>query len=223
MKILYGTANQAKLSFMARSLEQCRDGMQEKLELIGLEQIVQETKILPPEIEEVGHTPLHNARIKAKAYYDIYGIPVFSCDTGLFLKKEETGELLPEEEQPGLHVRVMNGRRLTDEELQQRIIRLVRKYGLLEAQYRNAVCFILDHNHVYESDAEELSGKSFLFTDQPHSIMVPGFPLDSLSIQKRTGKYYYDLAEHEADELVTDQEKNGFIHFFRQAGILSAN
>ena len=53
-------------------------------------------------INENGKTPLENAEIKAKAYYEAFQMPVFSCDSGLYFDE------LQEEEQPGLHVRRIN-------------------------------------------------------------------------------------------------------------------
>ena len=40
-----------------------------------------------------------------------------------------------------------------------------------------------------------------------------GFPLDSLSIDIRTGKYYYDLAAEELDVVAVE---DGFLEFFRK-------
>ena len=60
MKLLYGTGNLAKLSAMRNRLEQL------DIELIGLNDLRAEGKIIPGVIED-GNTPLENARLKAMA------------------------------------------------------------------------------------------------------------------------------------------------------------
>ena len=101
MKILYGTGNPAKLSAMKRHLEPL------DIEIIGLNDLGMKI----PEVLEDGNTPLENARQKAKAYYKAFHIPVFSCDSGLYF------ENVPNEIQPGVHVRTVNGKYLTDDEM----------------------------------------------------------------------------------------------------------
>ena len=60
---------------------------------------------------ETGNTPLENARQKAIAYYQVFKMPVFSCDSGLYFDE------VPDEIQPGVHVRNVNGRCLSDDEM----------------------------------------------------------------------------------------------------------
>ena len=82
MKILYGTTNRAKLQAMNKSVE----GLD--IELIGLNDLDCEL----PVIDENGKNPLENAEIKARAYYEAFHMPVFSCDSGLCfdeLKEED--------------------------------------------------------------------------------------------------------------------------------------
>ena len=54
---------------------------------------------------------IENARIKALAYYAALKRPVFTCDSGLYI------DGLADSEQPGVHVRMVNGKRLTDDEM----------------------------------------------------------------------------------------------------------
>ena len=46
-----------------------------------------------------------------------------------------------------------------------------------------------------------------------NKIMKKGFPLDSLSIDIKSGKYYYDLAEEELEQM---DEEEGFVKFFEE-------
>lgn len=198
MKILYGTGNPAKLEAMRRRLE----GL--NIEIIGLKDIDMEI----PEIEEDGTTPLENARKKALGYYQAFQIPVFSCDSGLYI------ENIPEEEQPGVHVRTIKGKYLTDDEMLEHYTNLAVKYGDLKARYRNAICLVLDEKHIYEAMEESMASEPFFITSKPHSsIRKEGFPLDSISIDIKTGKYFYDLEGNELDQVAVE---DGFLEFFRQ-------
>lgn len=197
MKLLYGTGNPAKLESMRRRLA----GMD--FEIMGLKDMEREA----PQVPEGGGTPLENARQKALAYHTFYGIPVFSCDSGLYF------EGLPQALQPGVHVRTVNGRCLTDQEMLEYYSSLARKYGNLKARYQNAICLVADMEHIYESMDESLASDFFLITAVPHSrIQHKGFPLDSLSVDMKTGKYFYDLKEGKIDQVAVE---DGFLDFFK--------
>lgn len=200
-KILYGTGNPAKLDAIRQNLKELG------LEIIGLHDM--EGKI--PEAPEEGTTPIENARQKAWVYFKHYKVPVFSCDSGLYI------EGLPDALQPGVHVRTINGKYLTDEEMLAYYSGLARQYGDLAAQYKNSICLIVDAEHVYESEDESLNGGRFLITQQPHHIRRKGFPLDSLSKQISSGRYFYDISENEADKLVV---YNAIAALFRKWGII---
>ena len=196
MKLLYGTGNPAKLEAMQRRLS----GL--GFELAGLADMEGEI----PEVEEDGLTPLENAGKKARAYYEAFSMPVFSCDSGLYF------EGVPEKDQPGVHVRTVNGRYLTDEEMLAHYAGLAKKYGNLKARYRNAVCLVLDEEHIYESMEESLASEYFLLTAVPYSeIRHKGFPLDSLSVDITTGKYFYEMSDERTDQLAVE---DGFLQFF---------
>lgn len=204
-EIIHGTGNNGKIAYMERALK----GL--PINVIGLKQAAEERGILVPEIEETGNTPLENARLKAENYFRLFRCPVFSCDSGLYLCNNMTGEPLPEEEQPGIHVRGRGEHRLTDDELLEHYIGLVKKYGQIRARYKNAICLIWDEDIREESMREELWGEPFLFTDVPHKKRMPGFPLDSISLDLRTQKYFYDMEGNQQDEVVSN---DGFRHFF---------
>jgi 8-oxo-dGTP diphosphatase len=99
--LVYGAGNPAKLDYMRRMLAST------SVRFLG----AAETGVTLPGVDESGNTPLENARIKALAYYDALKRPVFACDSGLYI------DGLPEDEQPGVHVRMVGGKRLTDDEM----------------------------------------------------------------------------------------------------------
>lgn len=206
MKLLYGTGNLAKLSAMRNRLEQL------DIELIGLNDLRAEGKIIPEVIED-GNTPLENARLKAMAYYEAFQIPVFSCDSGLYFDN------VTDEVQPGVHVRNVNGKCLSDDEMIDYYSGLVKVYGNLVARYRNAICFVMDDAHIYEAMEPSMESEKFILTDKPHStVRKEGFPLDSISLDIKTNKYYYDLPEDKLEQVAVE---DGFLEFFKN--ILNLN
>ena len=196
MRFIFGTGNQAKLRAMKETL------LPLSIEIDGLYSVCKTI----PEVNENGNDPLENAVIKATAYYNAVHAPVFSCDSGLYI--DELEDTL----QPGVHIRNINGKRLSDDEMISYYSGIAKKCGgLCHGIYRNAICFIYDDKHIYKYSGNDLSGKPFIISSKPHQKRNAGFPLDSLSIQIDTGKYYYDLEE----EIVASMA-SGFQNFFKR-------
>ena len=206
MKLLYGTGNQAKLAAMRSRLRQIG------IELVGLNDLKADGLDIPKVVEN-GNTPLENARLKAKGYYEAFHIHVFSCDSGLYFDN------VPDEVQPGVHVRNVNGKCLSDDEMIDYYSGLVKAYGNLVARYRNAICFVMDNTHIYETMEPSMESEKFILTDKPHStVRKEGFPLDSISLDIKTNKYYYDLPEDKLEQVAVE---DGFLEFFKN--ILNLN
>lgn len=196
MKLLYGTTNQAKLELMRRAVEPIG------IEVIGLSDLGRE---IPP-VDESGNSPLENAELKARTYFEAFHMPVFSCDSGLYF------EGLADEEQPGVHVRRIGGRELSDSEMTEYYAELSRKNGgNIIGQYRNAIYLILDEEHTHSSMDLSITTEPFILSDTPHQKRVAGFPLDCLSKDPKSGKYYYDMKEM---RLVSGTEE-GLRDFFK--------
>ena len=200
VKVIYGTSNPAKLLAMRRRLK----GL--GIEILGLKDLNMEI----PSVPEDGHTPLENARQKALAYYKAFHMPVFSCDSGLYFDN------VPDGDHPGVHVRNVNGTYHSDQEMIVHYSSLARKYGDLTARYKNAICFVMDEEHIYQAMEPSMESEKFIITSKPHSLLKKGFPLDSLSIDIKTGKYYYDLPEDELDQVAVE---DGFLEFFKSLPI----
>ncbi|MDE6314004.1 MAG: hypothetical protein K2M46_10405 [Lachnospiraceae bacterium] len=195
MKIIYGTGNPAKLSVMRKRLKPL------KIEIVGLKELNREIPVVP----EDGKTPLENARQKALAYYEAFRMPVFSCDSGLYFDN------VPDTVQPGVHVRTIQGKYLSDQEMLSYYSNLAEKYGDLTAWYKNAICLVLDHKHIYEAMEPSMESEKFILTSKPYGVLKKGFPLDSLSIHMDTGKYYYDLPKEALEQVAVEE---GFMKFF---------
>lgn len=194
MKLIYGTGNGAKLSSMKERLA----GL--PLELVGLKELCLDL----PEAPEDGASVEENARKKAIYYYNCLKSPVFSLDTGLYF------ENMPENLQPGHHARRVNGKELTDEEMTAYYGGLAKKFGNLTAYYKHAICLVMDEEHIYET--VETSEK-FLFTSVSKGIRRPGFPLDGMCVDLKTGKYYYDLGEEAVKKIAV---ADGMRDFFQK-------
>ncbi|MCM1308570.1 MAG: hypothetical protein NC223_08230 [Butyrivibrio sp.] len=186
MKILYGTTNRAKLEYMRRATDS-----------LGLEIVSLRDLGLPlPKIDEIGKNPLENAEIKARAYFEAFSMPVFSLDSGLYFDN------LEEKLQPGTHVRRVNGRELDDAEMTEYYSDLAKRHGgSLIGRYRNAICFIADKASRFSRMDASLESRPFMLVAVPHPKRVEGFPLDSLSVDIASGKYYYDLNNESDDDL----------------------
>lgn len=195
MELIYGTTNIAKLTAMRNALAPLG------IKLIGL----RELGINLPQIDESGKAPLDNARMKARAYWDILHLPVFSCDSGLYFA--ETPAAL----QPGVHVRNVGGKILSDNEMTAYYAALAERFGgKLTAQYLNAICLIMSDDEVFEHMGADISGEEFQLVSKPHERREEGFPLDPLSVHIKSGKYYNDL-----DSVVVDGGMaQGFANWF---------
>lgn len=97
MKVLFATTNQAKVERYAGSLNY------NNIEFVTLKDLN-----LNLNVEETGKTAIENAYIKAKAYYDATKIITIAVDDNLFI------EGVPDEKQPGTHVRRVNGKEFKD-------------------------------------------------------------------------------------------------------------
>lgn len=195
--LLFGTSNTGKMQAMRKHIGSLN------IHLLSLHDIA----VTLPDIDESGNEPLENARIKALAYYEAIRMPVFSCDSGLFIKGA------PPEMQPGVHVRTINGTYLSDEEMITYYSELAKKLGgQMTVQYRNGICLVMNENAIYEYAGDDIAGEEFIITSIPHTRRTSGFPLDSLSIHIESGKYYYDLDRFENRSSMDD----GFQNFFKR-------
>jgi 8-oxo-dGTP diphosphatase len=179
MKVLFATTNPAKI-------KNYQEGLKENgIELLTLKDIDVNIKV-----DECGKNALENALIKAKTYYDATGVVSIGMDNSLFIEE------LPEEKQPGTHVRRVNGKELTDEEMITYYTNLVKENGgKLTAKWVYGMV-IYDGK---EKNEISWSKSHFYFIDKASSKRNPGYPLDSIAIIPEFNKYLVEL---------TDEEKN---------------
>ena len=193
MKVLFATTNPAKVKRYKEELKN------RNIELLTIKDLDFDLKV-----EENGKDALENAYIKAKAYYDKTHITTIATDNNLFIEE------LPKEKQPGVYVRRVNGKRLTDEEMIEYYTKLVQENGgKLTARW---VYGMVIYN---EKGKKEYtwSKDHFYFVDKPCDKRNPGYPLDSISIIPEFNKYMLDLTEEEKRKLDNSKKDEGVINF----------
>ena len=177
MKVLFATTNPAKVKKYKKALEE------KGIELITIKDL--DFKL---NINENGKNAIENAYIKAKAYYDATKITTIGMDNCLFIEE------LPEEKQPGTHVRRVNGKELTDEEMIEYYTNLIKKYGgKLTAKW---IYGIVIYNGK-EAKKYTWSKSNFYLIDKPCKKRNPGYPLDSISVMPENNKYWLELTDEE--------------------------
>lgn len=192
-KVLFATTNPAKVRKYKKALE-------EK----GIELITINDLNIKLDIDECGKNALENAYIKAKKYYDETGITAIGMDNCLFL------ENIPEEKQPGTHVRRVNGRELTDDEMINYYTNLVKEYGgKLTAKwvYGMVIC------KGKQKKEYSWSKSNFYLVDKPCEKRNIGYPLDSISIMPENNRYFLELKEEDNSNNKQDNKEDEVIDF----------
>lgn len=184
MQLLYGTYNPAKLAAMRRRLSGSG------ISLISLSEL----ESPPAPAVEDGCSPLENARIKAAHYRDATGMTVLAADSGLYIEGLSPGE------QPAEHPRRMQGGRMDDEAMIAYYAAVATRLGgRAVAYYQNGLCIAFADGRMAEVADESVASERFYLVDVPHAGRTPGFPLDSLSVEIATGRYYMDLGASRGD------------------------
>ena len=185
MRVLLGTTNPSKVRRFSELLsgydvEFCT------LRDLGIDE----------EPEECGKTPEENAVIKAR-YYGQYFDRVICNDSGLYFDSLP----LDDDRQPGLNIRAPRGVRLEDEEMIEYYSSLISTIG------GRALAYYLDGIAVYNCGnifsymeiSETTKASAFYMVDTPTSDRHVGWPLDSISVNRNTGRYFTDKEHNKFD------------------------
>ncbi len=187
MKVLIGTTNPSKIKRFEDMLEGC------DIEFVTLRDLD-----ISSEPDEAGKDPEENAVIKAK-FYGQYFDRVICNDSGLYF------EDIPfdDSRQPGLNIRTPDGnKRLDDEEMIEYYSELVKSIG------GKVTAFYLDGIAVYNcgkvfsfmENSEATRQSAFYMTDKPSEKRHPGWPLDSISLNRNTMTYFVDKEDNKYDK-----------------------
>ncbi len=192
-QVLFATKNVSKVNRFKDDLEKS-----------GIKVITLNDININLEVDETGTSAIENALIKARAYYEKTGITTIATDDNL------TFENVPDNFQPGTYVRRVNGKVLTDEEMIDHYINLVREFGTngkLTARWLYGMALIKNGKEYTYT----WSNNDFYLVDKPSSKIKPGYPLDSISIDRRLNKYFTDLSRE--DKLSLEENENHVVQF----------
>ena len=194
MKVLFATSNPAKVR-----------NYKEELSKKGINLLTLKDIAISIYVEESGKNAIENAYLKAKAYYDALGIPTIGKDNNLFI------EGIPDELQPGVFVRRINGKELNDDEMIEYYTKLVKEYGgKLKARWVYGMV-LMTNNGTSEFN---WSYNDFYLVSNANKKRNLGYPLDSISIDEKTNKYFVDMTEEDRKKNakeISDKEVIAFI------------
>lgn len=159
------------------------------------------------DIDENGKTAIENATIKAKAYYEATKMTTMAMDDTMYI------EGIPEDKQPGVFVRRVNGKRLNDEEMIEYYTNLVKTYGKegkLNTKWILGMVIIKDGEIYTYTDVTS----EYYLVDTPAKDMREGYPLSSILVNKKANKY--DIYLTEEDKKIGQADDSGFIEFINK-------
>lgn len=192
-EILFATENKSKAKRFTKGL------LEHDIKVLTLEDIN-----INVEVEENGSTAVENALIKARAYAKETSLPVFAMDDTLYIDN------IPDDKQPGLFVRRVNGKKLNDEEMIEYYSNLAKEYGtngLLTGRWIYGIALINNgHEYTYT-----WSKQNFYITSTPSNIINPGYPLNTISINIKLNKYFTELTEE--DKLLIQEDESHVVNF----------
>ncbi|MFH0951595.1 MAG: non-canonical purine NTP pyrophosphatase [Patescibacteria group bacterium] len=187
-KLLIGTKNSAKKKRYANFLKEIG------VDVVGQEDLRERIEV---EIEE-GEDIEENAINKARAYFKATNIPTIAVDEAFYIDK------FSKEKQPGSHVRRIPGsknERPSDKELIDYYQKELNKIGGESSTYWEfAVAFVdgkTEKVKVFKTSSSKI-------VYQPSKAFKKGYPLDSLQIDLKTGKYRAELSEQEEKEALSE-------------------
>ena len=192
-KVLFATGNESKAKRFKKGL------LENNIEIITINDI--EKNI---DIEENGKDAIENALIKARAYANVYDLPVFAMDDNLYIDD------IPEDKQPGMYVRRVNGKRLNDNEMIEYYSNLAHEYGKdgkLTCRWVYGIAVIKDG----KESTYTWSKEDFYIVDKPSNKINLGYPLNTISINKKLNKYFTDMTEE--DKEMEKESENDVVKF----------
>lgn len=186
-KVLFATGNESKA-------KRFKDGLlRNGIEIITVKDIDEDIEVL-----EDGKDAIENALIKARAYAKVLDMSVFAMDDSLYIDN------IPDDKQPGLYVRRVNGKRLSDEEMLTYYSNLAHEYGKdgkLTCRWVYGIAVI---NNGVES-TYTWSKNDFYIVDKLSDKIDPGYPLNTISINKKLNKYFTDMTKEDYDSVKEDE------------------
>lgn len=186
-EILFATSNQSKINRFYDKL------LDNNIKVLSLKDLNMDL-----DVEENGNTAIDNALIKARAYYNETKLPVMAMDDTLYLER------VPDNLQPGMYVRRVNGKKISDDEMIEYYSSLADKYGdngKITARWIYGMAIInngMEYTYTWSKD-------DFYIVDTPTNKINPGYPLNSISINKKLNKYFTDITDKDKKNIKEDE------------------
>lgn len=205
MKVLIGTTNPAKVM-----------RFEEFLPDSGIEFLTLKDLGITAEPEESGGSPEENARIKAK-FYGQFCDHVICNDSGLYFD----GISMDDPRQPGLKIRTPQGRRLDDEEMIQYYSALLHRLGGRRLAYYVDGIAVYRHGTIESFLDEQGKLAAFYMVEKPSRNRHPGWPLDSLSVNRNTMTYFVDhgnnIYDSVEEQIMVGEYRQRVVDFLKRA------
>lgn len=189
-KVLFGTTNPSRLARLRAVTKTL------PIEIVGLKELN-----INLDIEENGKTPEENAVQKVKEYFKASKIPTFSIDAGLYIDK------FPEDKQPGVFVRRINGKAASDEEMLKYYINELNKVGgESKGKWIISIALAISEDQIFTRDFTDET----YFTSKKSPVVRQGEPLGSLQISRTLNKYKSEITDEERSKLDAKLDKDLF-------------
>jgi Ham1 family protein len=175
-QIIFATSNESKAKRFSKGLKE-----------LGIQVLSLKDIAVKLDVEEDGTTAIENALIKARECYRLTKKPCMGMDDTLYM------EGVPENRQPGLFVRRVNGKSLTDEEAIDYYTSLVKEYGKggkINCKWVYGLAVI---NEKGEEATYTWSKDNFYMVSTRSDKINLGYPLNSISKYKKLDKYFTDV------------------------------
>lgn len=144
------------------------------------------------DVAENGETAVENAILKATQYYEIVKMPTIAGDSGMTLSG------VSKEEQPGLYVRRVHGKVLSDEEMIEYYANLAGKAnGVCYLHYFTGIALI-NQDGTFTTELKEIPLK--LSSVPNKNRKHRGNPLDVITLLE-DGRYFNELSDKERTAL----------------------
>lgn len=192
-KVLFATENESKVERFKQKL------LDHNIEIISINDLDQKIEVI-----ENGKDAVENALIKARAYASVYNFPVFAMDDNLYI------ENIPNDLQPGMYVRRVNGKRLNDDEMLKYYSNLAHTYG----ESGRLTCRWIYGIAVVNNGLEKTytwSKNDFYIVDRQSDKVNIGYPLNTISVNKILNKYFTDMTEE--DKQLVQEDESDVINF----------
>ena len=175
-QIIFATSNESKAKRFSKGLKE-----------LGIQVLSLKDIAVKLDVEEDGTTAIENALIKARECYRLTKKPCMGMDDTLYM------EGVPENRQPGLFVRRVNGKSLTDEEAIDYYTSLVKEYGKGGKINCKFVYGLVVINEKGEEATYTWSKDNFYMVSTRSDKINLGYPLNSISKYKKLDKYFTDV------------------------------